>query len=263
VTLSDLNDDQGQETLAQLVAQYGRDKVNFVQCDVTKEDQLENLFAESEKFFGKPVDIFVNNAGINTNLGWRKCMEVNILAVLSATEMALKHMQGRSHCKIVNLASVAGLVPSPEPESASYFISKRGVVTLSRTLAANRTTHNVDILCLCPGWADTAIVSEVREDLKPTVNQHVKKMGLMKVERVGEAFMQLLASKNGTVLSVMANLPMLEIPDTSVPEVFGGMAICKVLNKMFGIELGESWHFVLFCTIIFLMINFLVKFIFC
>ena len=44
----------------------------------------------------KPVDIFVNNAGINTNWGWRKCMEVNILAVMSATEKALEAMKNRN-----------------------------------------------------------------------------------------------------------------------------------------------------------------------
>ena len=46
--------------------------------------------------YPKPVDIFVNNAGINTNWGWRKCMEVNILAVMSATEKALEAMKNRN-----------------------------------------------------------------------------------------------------------------------------------------------------------------------
>ena len=55
---------------------------------------LLRLFDSCESYFGVPcVDLLVNNAGINANLGWRKCMEVNIIGVMNGTEIALERMK--------------------------------------------------------------------------------------------------------------------------------------------------------------------------
>ena len=83
--------------------------VHFVHCDVTKDEDLDNLIQAANTLFGAPVDIFVNNAGISTILGWRKCMEVNIMAMMSATEKVLVVMRNRDGCKIINIGSLAGM----------------------------------------------------------------------------------------------------------------------------------------------------------
>ena len=72
---------------------FGNNNVCFIKCDVTKEDEFQNLFDKAEEFFKvKCIDILVNNAGINTNLGWRKCMDVNIMGVMLGSEMAMERM---------------------------------------------------------------------------------------------------------------------------------------------------------------------------
>ena len=72
---------------------FGNNNVCFIKCDVTKEDEFQNLFDKAEEFFKvKCIDILVNNAGINTNLGWRKCMDVNIMGVMLGSEMAMDRM---------------------------------------------------------------------------------------------------------------------------------------------------------------------------
>ena len=48
-------------------------------CDVTKLEELTALYDGAEEHFKAKVDIFCNNAGINTSLGWRKCMDINIV----------------------------------------------------------------------------------------------------------------------------------------------------------------------------------------
>ena len=54
----------------------------------------KNLLEKAEEYFKVGcIDILVNNAGINTNLGWRKCMEVNIIAVMTGTEIAMEKMK--------------------------------------------------------------------------------------------------------------------------------------------------------------------------
>ena len=150
---------------------------------------LLRLFDSCESYFGVPcVDLLVNNAGINAHLGWRKCMEVNIIGVMNGTEIALERMKKQpKKGTIVNIASMAGIgngeAPLPQvsclllkcypgfsEESVSYFVSKHGVVTLTRTLNASFQESGVlmdlhlpppgvEVKALCPSWADTEIVS--------------------------------------------------------------------------------------------------------
>merc|ERR1711879_501980 len=81
--------------LAELRERFGKDRVCFVPCDVTKKEQFTNLFDKTEEFFQVScVDLLANNAGINLNHGWRLCMEVNIMSVMLGTEIALERMRG-------------------------------------------------------------------------------------------------------------------------------------------------------------------------
>ena len=97
--------------LSDLKERFGEKNVCFVQCDVTKDEEFINLFDEAEKFFKVDcVDILANNAGINTNFGWRKCMEVNIMAVMNVTEIALERMKKAGKPgQIINTASLGNI----------------------------------------------------------------------------------------------------------------------------------------------------------
>ena len=67
---------------------------NQTECRQKMSYLLWRLFNSCESYFGVPcVDLLVNNAGINSNLGWRKCMDVNIIGVMNGTEIALERMR--------------------------------------------------------------------------------------------------------------------------------------------------------------------------
>ena len=113
VCISDVNQEKGEDTLAGLRERFGQEKVCFVMCDVTKEEQFVNLFDKTEEFFKVScVDLLANNAGVNLNFGWRKCMEINIISVMLGTDIALERMRkaGKSG-QIINTASMAGFAP--------------------------------------------------------------------------------------------------------------------------------------------------------
>ena len=79
--------------MSEMREKFGNDRVCFVKCDVTKDKEFVNLFDEAEEYFKvQCIDILVNNAGINMNLGWKKCMDVNIMGVMMGTEMAVDRM---------------------------------------------------------------------------------------------------------------------------------------------------------------------------
>jgi len=257
VTISDLNQDVGQKTAQEFQSEFGEKRVHFCSCDVTDDDQLANLFDQSEKYFGQPLDLLVNNAGINTNLGWRKCMQVNIMAVMSATEMALDRMKGRSGCQIVNIGSVAGLTTGESRSMSSYFVSKHGVVALSRALAretSRKAGGRPDVLCLCPAWADTEIVASVVGGDNKWVKSSVNTLGLMTVAEVGDAFEALLAKRNGTVLVVSAGTPCYEHADTDYARIVLHTAAARLLGKTVGVRMVENWHLmVLIALALFIM----------
>merc|ERR1711936_1510476 len=143
---------EGEDTLAGLRERFGQDKVCFVMCDVTKEEQFVNLFDKTEEFFKVScVDLLANNAGVNLNFGWRKCMEINIISVMLGTDIALERMRkaGKSG-QIINTASMAGFAPGLSEKMAAYTVSKHGVVALTRTMG--KTTAGVAHKCICPSW---------------------------------------------------------------------------------------------------------------
>ena len=72
--------------MGKLNERFEEEKVCYVACNVTDEQQLKCLFDTAEEFFKVScVDILVNNAWINTYFGWRKCMAVNIMADMMGT----------------------------------------------------------------------------------------------------------------------------------------------------------------------------------
>ena len=108
VCLSDVNRNKGEATLKELQEKYGMERISFTSCDVTNEEEIRNLFDKAEWYFSVDcVDIFANNAGINCNAGWRKCMTVNIISVMNGAEIAMERMKRSSKtCQIINTSSL-------------------------------------------------------------------------------------------------------------------------------------------------------------
>ena len=108
VCLSDLDKVKGENTLTELGERFGKEKVCFSFCDVTKEEDIMSLLDKAEEYFNVScVDIMVNNAGVNVNLGWRICMNINIMAVLNGTMIATERMKKADKpCQIINTASI-------------------------------------------------------------------------------------------------------------------------------------------------------------
>jgi len=263
VIISDLQEEVGNNTVKEFRKEFGEDRAHFVRCDVTNNEDLDNLIEASNKVFGAPVDIFVNNAGINLNKGWEMCMKVNIMAVMTATEKALAAMQNREGCKIINIASVAGLATGLGASAMSYHVSKHGVVSMSRTMATAKKNHGVDFLCLCPSWADTDIINKSQnrnETEKKRFDKVLKTMGVLEVDKVGDGFAKLLESKNGTVIACMYNTPPFEVADHGMPSVLAYTGASKVF-ALAGMGVVRKWHLAVFYLLLFYILHYILGFI--
>merc|ERR1712055_864516 len=105
---------------------------------------------------------------------------------------------------------MAGIMTGFAEDALSYFVSKHGVVTLTRTLNASFHESGVEVKAICPAWADTEIVSGVDGDeRKAKINSLVKSSGgLMTTEFVAEAFFSLLTEcPRGSVMGVLNKMP--------------------------------------------------------
>jgi len=259
VCISDLNAEIGKETVSEFGERFGRESVHFIQCDVTKHEDLKNLYDGCEEHFGSKVDIFCNNAGISNTLNWQKCMEVNIMAVMSGTYLALEKMSRENGGKggvIINIASLAGINKSEMKSiiGLPYFVSKHAVVALTRLLGQTSIFREtgVSVKCLCPAYADTAILPpERREKLKAS-------FGLMTPDFVALAFMNLVRDcSSGSALAVMKDNPPFLIPDYSNPIIYGTVATVNILNKITGDRVHQPWEQILFYVVVLLLIHFL------
>merc|ERR1711935_151452 len=246
VCLSDVTMELGEEALKEFEQRHGSSCVCLYACDVTKTEQFEGLLESAEKYFGvECVDVLVNNAGINTNHGWRKCVEVTLLGVMIGTELALKKMRScGKECQIITTASMASFGPMDE-SGLGYSVSKFGVLGMTRSLATSYSKHGVSIKCICPSWTDTELVNNVTvAESRVVIDKQLKLRGVMPPEFVAEGFYRLVTHcENGTALAAIKGLPYLELADYNVsPPVPLLAVLAKLVNLVTGPEVVTAKH---------------------
>jgi 3-oxoacyl-[acyl-carrier protein] reductase len=139
-------------------------KAMTVQADVATKADIERLFAEAKKAFGK-VDILVNNAGVYefssleeiTEAQFHKHFDVNVLGFLLATQEAVRQF-GSEGGSIINISSaVTSLTP---PNTSVYTATKGAVDAITRTLAKELGPRNIRVNAVNPGMVETEGVVE-------------------------------------------------------------------------------------------------------
>jgi NAD(P)-dependent dehydrogenase (short-subunit alcohol dehydrogenase family) len=148
-----------------------RADVRCVSADVTDPEQAQRAFASAREANG-PITILVNNAGAAesaplrkvTAEAWRRTMAVNLDALLHCCQAALPDLLEAAAGRIVTVASTAGL--KGYAYAAPYVAAKHGAVGLTRALAAEFARTKLTVNAVCPGFTDTAIVTEAIEKIR-------------------------------------------------------------------------------------------------
>ncbi len=139
VVISDLSMSSGEESAKQL-QEKGYEAV-FIPCDISKRDQVNELFSKTKEHFGT-IDVLVNNAGINrdgmlhklTDDDWDKVIDINLKGTFNCMQEAAKLMREQGSGRIVNISSASWL---GNVGQANYAASKAGVITNENDYAAN------------------------------------------------------------------------------------------------------------------------------
>ncbi len=140
-------------------------KTLYHDADMSKVDQIEDMMSTIQREWGR-VDILVNNAGIQHVAPvesfpverWDSVIAINLSSAFHTTRLALPAMQAANWGRIINVASVHGLVASAQ--KAAYVAAKHGIVGLTKVTALENATRNVTCNAICPGWVLTPLVQK-------------------------------------------------------------------------------------------------------
>jgi len=156
----------GHETVS--MVRNGGGEAFFVEADVSKTDDVENMVKTVVDMYGR-MDILFNNAGVGKIAmiadisveDWDLVMNTNLRAVFFASKLAIPIMLKQGGGVIISTASVNGI--GANPTIAPYCASKAGVILLTKSIAAEYGRHGIRANCICPGATKT----EGTEDLLP------------------------------------------------------------------------------------------------
>lgn len=151
----------------------GAPEVLAVKCDVTSTEDINNAAREVEEKFGK-VDILLNCAGASKDKGvtemtdeeWDFTIATDETSVFKMTRAFAKIMQKNHYGRIINIASMYGLVGNTEIHTVAYHTSKGGVVNFTRAVAAELALDGITCNAICPGYFETELTKEVLDTPK-------------------------------------------------------------------------------------------------
>ena len=186
-----------------------------VTTDVSKSHDAEELIKQTMTAFGS-VDILVNNAGITRdNLSirmgesdWDLVMNINLKGTFLCSQFAAKEMMKKRFGRIVNLASVSGILGTAG--QSNYAASKAGIIALSKSMARELGGRNITVNAVAPGFILTEMTEKLPEHVKEAYIAQIALKRAGTPEDVAEAVHFLVSPAaqyiTGTVLNVSGGL---------------------------------------------------------
>lgn len=189
----------------------------IIKADVSNFDEAENLIKEAKNTFGK-VDILVNNAGITKDTllirmkekDFDKVIEVNLKGAFNCLRAVTPIMIRQKEGKIINMSSVVGVVGNAG--QVNYSASKAGVIGMTKSLAREIGSKNINVNAIAPGFIDTDMTRVLSEDQKKNIISGVPLKRLGQVEDIANLAVFLASDKSnyitGQVIHVDGGMAM-------------------------------------------------------
>ncbi|MFQ5626294.1 MAG: 3-oxoacyl-[acyl-carrier-protein] reductase [Methyloligellaceae bacterium] len=156
-----------EERLKELADELG-ERVHTLPCNLRDREAVAKLAEDADAAAGQ-LDILVNNAGINrdnlfmrmTDEEWDDVIAVNLTAVFTLIRGALRGMMRRRYGRVVNIASISGMIGNPG--QANYAATKAGMIGLTKSLAREVATRGITANCIVPGFIETPMTAKLNE----------------------------------------------------------------------------------------------------
>ncbi|MBT1443945.1 3-hydroxybutyrate dehydrogenase [Shewanella sp. JM162201] len=169
-----MNEAEGQALAAEFAGQYGI-KTFFSNADLREMDSIHQFMAEGAQALGD-IDILINNAGIQHTETvaafppekWNDIIAINLSSAFHTIQQALPAMAQKRWGRIINIASVHGLVASVN--KAAYCAAKHGIIGLTKVVALECAEQGITANAICPGWVDTPLINKQIEAIASSRN---------------------------------------------------------------------------------------------
>jgi len=183
-----VTDSEGKE-VAEHIAQKHNVSTLFDGADLSEPTAIARMMENAIERFGK-IDILVNNAGIQhteklesfPKQKWDAIIAINLSSAFHTMQAALPVMQKNHWGRIINIASVHGLVGSAN--KSAYVAAKHGIVGLTKVAAIESANSGITVNSVCPGWVET-----------PLINQQIADIAEQKQLSVEQAKTELITAK--------------------------------------------------------------------
>ena len=176
IAVADLDPGRSVETVAS-IEKLGRKALN-IKVNVADANETKAMVEQVMKAWGK-VDILVNNAGITRDglllrmkeEDWNLVLQINLNGTFNCTKAVLQPMTKQRYGRIVNIASIVGVIGNAG--QANYSASKAAVIGFTKTVGREYASRNVTVNAVAPGFIDTAMTHGLPADVKDTLLKQI------------------------------------------------------------------------------------------
>ncbi len=162
-----------------------------IQADVSNRKQVEKMFEEAYEKFGK-IDVLVNNAGIAdmtlftdiTEEQWKRIFDVNVNGMFNCCQCVLPRMISEKSGRIINIASIWGLVGASC--EAHYSATKGAIISFTKALAKELGPSNILVNAVAPGAVDTDMIANVSGEVLEEIRYETPLEVIAKPEEIAD-----------------------------------------------------------------------------
>ena len=176
IVIADLIAEQSEETAEEIKKLNCKALIQKV--DISKTADVENMVQNTINEF-KTLDILINNAGVTRDTlmvrmkeeDWDFVLKVNLTGTFNCSKAAAKYMMKQRKGRIVNIASIVGVMGNAG--QANYSASKAGIIGLTKTSARELASRNITVNAVAPGFIDTEMTRSLNENIKQQLKEQI------------------------------------------------------------------------------------------
>lgn len=184
--------EHGEAVAKELQQRFPSQKILFYQADVSKQEEILNMFTDVQEKLGA-IEILVNNAGITKDQllmklskeEWHQVMQTNLDAVFYTCQALVRAMIKARKGKIINITSVVGIIGNPG--QTNYAAAKAGMMGFTKSLAKEVASRGVTVNCVAPGFIDTDMTRKLTDTQKESLLKNIPMQRLGDVHDIAKA----------------------------------------------------------------------------
>ena len=211
VFIFDVDDAGGKNTQKELGQEFGKDQVLYLNVDITNAGDVEKNVGKILDN-QKKIDILINNAGITRdNLlmrmsldDWNRVLEINLTGAFICSKSIVRSMIKNRSGKIINVSSIVGI--HGNAGQSNYAASKAGLIGLTKSMAKELASKNIQVNAVAPGYIDTDMTRQLTGKVKDKLVDLIPSGRLGTVEDVSKAMLFLASEDSDYITGFVLNV---------------------------------------------------------